>query len=467
MKKRDKYWLTKLFQSLVIIIIFISISLFNMIQFNHSYMEEEQEELQVFTKQIEWAILPYLNNKDYDTVKKYTKDFKNEDITIRIFDADKKLIATSKSDNSNSILFDNTPILPEKESSKWETYKHSIKNKMIGDIKEINIGNSKYYLEITIMEDDVIGTIIKGQITLMIFFGICIMILLWGLLELFYRIRKTFNGFEDSVIKIANGELDTPIDIPNLELLEELSLSVKKMATRLKNQIQRLTQLEEYKSNFLQNITHEIKTPITAINSAIELIENNNSITNNDKECFDIIRFQIKSINKLVNDILTLSEIEVAKTDEKKLFEKFNLNSMIEKNISNFSHLPAKINFIQNTNEEILGNEELLSMALSNLLTNAIRYSGSDKIDVTLNKKDGKIELSVKDYGIGIAQKHIEHIFEKFYRVDKARSRKNGGSGLGLAIVKNIVELHNGAIKAESIQGKETIFTILFQQPNT
>lgn len=463
MKKRDKYWLNRLLQALIIISIFVFISLFNIIQFNHSYMEEEREELQVFTRQIEWAVLPYLKNKDFETVKKYTADFKDEDITIRIFDADKKLIAASKTDNSNGVLSESTPILPEKEN-KWKTYRHSIKNKMIGDVKEINVDNNKYYLEITISEDDVIGTIVKGQLTLMIFFGICIMLLLWGLLEVFYRTKKTFNGFEDSVIKIANGELDTPIDVPNLELLEELSVSVKKMATRLKNQIQRLTQLEEYKSDFLQNITHEIKTPITAINSAIELIENNNSITNNDKECFEIIRFQIKSINKLVNDILALSEIEVAKTDETKHFEKFNLNSMIEKNISNFSHLPVEINFIQNTHSEYCGNEELLSTALSNLLTNAIRHSSSDRIDVILDKQEGNIELSVKDYGIGIAQNHLEHIFERFYRVDKARSRQNGGSGLGLAIVKNIVVLHNGKVTVESKPNTGTIFTIILPE---
>lgn len=101
-------------------------------------------------------------------------------------------------------------------------------------------------------------------------------------------------------------------------------------------------------------------------------------------------------------------------------------------------------------------------MALSNLLTNAIRYSGSDKIDIILDKnKEGKIKLQVKDYGVGIAAQHLEHIFERFYRVDKARSRKSGGTGLGLAIVKNIAELHNGTINVESIPGKETVFTII------
>ena len=197
----------------------------------------------------------------------------------------------------------------------------------------------------------------------------------------------------------------------------------------------------------MQNITHEIKTPITAINSAIELIESSNSIDDSNRECFEIIQLQVQSINKLVNDILALAEIEVAKTDEKKIFETFNINSMVEKTIGNFAHLTPKINFIQNANVEIDGNEDLLSMALSNLLTNAIRYSGSDKIDIILDKnKEGKIKLQVKDYGVGIAAQHLEHIFERFYRVDKARSRKSGGTGLGLAIVKNIAELHNGTI---------------------
>ena len=212
----------------------------------------------------------------------------------------------------------------------------------------------------------------------------------------------------------------------------------------------------------MQNITHEIKTPITAINSAIELIESSNSIDDSNRECFEIIQLQVQSINKLVNDILALAEIEVAKTDEKKIFETFNINSMVEKTIGNFAHLTPKINFIQNANVEIDGNEDLLSMALSNLLTNAIRYSGSDKIDIILDKnKEGKIKLQVKDYGVGIAAQHLEHIFERFYRVDKARSRKSGGTGLGLAIVKNIAELHNGTINVESIPGKETVFTII------
>lgn len=460
MKKRDLYWLTKLLQGLIVVVLFIVISLVNIVQFNNSYMHEEQEEMQVFIRQIEWAVKPYLYKNNYELVRKYAEDFQDEDITIRIFDADKKLIATSKPHYSERILADDSHILKIKHN-KWNIYRHSLKDRELTQVKEINVGAKKFLLEVTISEVDVIGAIVKGQVTLMIFFGMCFLVLLWGLLETLYRTKVTFNRFENSVIKIANGELDTPIDVPDLDLLEELSISVKKMVLRLKNQIYRLTQLEEYKSNFLQDITHEIKTPITAINSAIELIESDNSITCNNRECLDIIQFQVKSINTLVNDILCLSETEVAKSDEKRNFKTFSLNKMVEKTVDNFTYLFPNIQIYSQEETSIEGNEELLSRALSNLLTNAIKYSGSPKIDVLLEKNNGKVELKVRDYGIGIPEEHLEHVFERFYRVDKARSRKSGGTGLGLAIVKNIAELHCAQVYVESIPNEETTFTFI------
>ena len=127
-------------------------------------------------------------------------------------------------------------------------------------------------------------TILSVQKTLIIFFIICFTIFIFGLINIFHSLRNTFNNLEDSVIQVANGNLDTKIIIPKIDLLKELTLSIKKMVQRLKTQIKRLTQLEEYKSDFLQNITHEIKTPITAINSAIELLEVRNTISDDDKE---------------------------------------------------------------------------------------------------------------------------------------------------------------------------------------
>ncbi len=284
---------------------------------------------------------------------------------------------------------------------------------------------------------------------------------MFAFIHIFHRLRVSFNKLEDSVIEIANGNLDKEIDIPNESLLIEITLSIKKMTERLKNQIIRLKQLEEYKSDFFQNVSHEIKTPITAINSAIELLQTKNSIKNTDKECFDIIQFQTQSINKLVNDILCLSEIDLEKTGEKKSFKQFNLNQMIRNTINYLMPKDVQIIFIENCIADISADEELLATALSNFIINALKYSESDKIDVILLMENNHIVLQVKDYGIGIPEKHLDRIFERFYRVDKNRSQESGGTGLGLSIVKNVVELHNGDITVFSEPNKGTVFTII------
>lgn len=459
MKQRDLYWVNQIVVFFMITIVFGVISVINILQFNASYMQEEQEELQIFKRQIEWAVKPILQQNNRNLLQKYCDDFNDEDVEFRIFDGSQTLLASSNSDNKSGLIDKNSKIL-NKNYTKFELYKHSIRDKKIGIREEIYVDNHKYYIELTVSQADVMKSIIGAQKSFVTFFVICISIFILGIIQVFSTLRNAFNKLEDSVIEVANGNLDYEIEIPKINLLKELTLSIRKMVQRLKNQIARLTQLERYKSEFLQNITHEIKTPITAINSAIELIETRNSIDKTDKECFDIIQFQTKAIDKLVNDILCLSEIEVAKTDEVKKFETFNLNSMIEKVIDEFNYADVKMNFIQDETIIFQGDKDLLSTALSNLLSNALKYSGTEKIDVSLSKQNDRITLSVRDYGVGIKKEHLEHIFERFYRVDKTGSRKLGGTGLGLAIVKNVVELHKGSVSVESEVGNGTVFVI-------
>lgn len=457
MKKRDLYWVNQIVLFLIITIFFGIMSVFNILQFNTSYIQEEQEELQIYKRQIEWAIRPILQKKDNKLLQKYCNEFEKEDVEFRIFDENKNLLASSNPHNKSDLISKNSEIL-NKNYSKFKLYKYSIRDKKIGIREEIYVNNHKYYLELTVSQADVMKSIIYAQKSAITFFIICIVLFILSLIQVFFTLRNAFNKLEDSVIEVANGNLDSIINIPKIDLLKELTLSIKKMVKRLKIQITRLKQLEQYKSEFLQNITHEIKTPITAINSAIELLETRPLVNSVDKECFEIIQCQVKAIDKLVNDILCLSEIEVAKTDENKNFETFNLNLMIKKVIDEFNYTDIIIDFIENETIMFLGNKDLLSIAFSNLLSNGIKYSGTKKIDVILNKHNNEITLIVKDYGVGIEKKYINRIFERFYRIDKNRSRKLGGTGLGLSIVKNIIELHKGTITVESEINKGTSF---------
>lgn len=459
MKQRDLYWVKQIIIFLIIIIFFGIIYILNVLQFNSSYIQEEKEELQVFKRQIEWAIKPILQQKNYLQLQKYCDDFKNEDVEFRIFDKNKKLLAASNINNKTALIDKNSKIL-NKNYGKFKLYKYSTKNKKIGIREKIYVNDEEYYIELTISQADVMKSIINAQKIAIVFFIVCVTLFILALIQVFSNIRNAFNKLEDGVIEVADGNLDKEIEIPKIDLLKELTLSIKKMVKRLKTQIARLVQLEQYKTEFLQNITHEIKTPITAINSAVELIEERNSITDNDRECFNIIQYQIKAIDKLVNDILCLSEIEVAKTNENKNFKKFNLNLTIENVIKEFSYSNIQINSILDDVIYYFGDEDLIKIAISNLILNAVKYSKTEKIDFVLNKKNENIELIIKDYGIGIEKEHLNHIFERFYRVDKNRSRKLGGTGLGLAIVKNIIELHNGTITVESEKNNGVGFVI-------
>lgn len=244
MKKRDKFWVNKILQFLLIILFFGIISIFNIIQFNNSYMQEEQEELQVFKRQIEWAITPIISKNDFSLLQQYCNDFKGEDVEFRIFDENKTLLASSNINNQTKLLDKDSKILNTKYNS-LKLYRYSTKDKKIGIIDKITIKDHKYFLELTVSQADVMHSILSGQRNILIFIGICLLLFIIGLLQIFYTLRTTFNKLEDSVIEVANGRLETEIEIPKLDLLKELTLSIKKMTKRLKMQIARLTQLEQ------------------------------------------------------------------------------------------------------------------------------------------------------------------------------------------------------------------------------
>ena len=235
-KKRDLYWIKRIIAFLIITLIFGAISLFNLIQFNTSYMQEEREELQVFKRQIEWAVTPLIKNNNIKELQKYCDDFKDEDVEFRIFDKNKKLLATSNPYNTSNLLEKDSKILNSKYN-KFKIYRHSIRDQKIGIREKIFTDDYKYYLEITVSQADVMKSILAAQKNSLIFFIICLLFFISGLIQVFYTLRNSFNKLEDSVIEIANGNLDKQIEIPKFGLLKELTISIKKMSKRLKIQI--------------------------------------------------------------------------------------------------------------------------------------------------------------------------------------------------------------------------------------
>jgi two-component system phosphate regulon sensor histidine kinase PhoR len=229
--------------------------------------------------------------------------------------------------------------------------------------------------------------------------------------------------------------------------------------------VTRLRRLERVRQDFVANVSHELKTPVTAIKGFVEtLLEGPTDDPEQMKRFLEIIAEQSDRLGAIIEDLLALSRIE-SEGDQK--IEKMDISvSRILNAAEELCRKQAREKEIHLEVEceeglRVPANRPLLEQALVNLVDNAIKYSEpGSRVRLDARKRNGSVQLMVKDEGRGIADEHLDRLFERFYRVDKARSRKLGGTGLGLAIVKHIARAHGGRAEVESAVGEGSVFSI-------
>ena len=220
--------------------------------------------------------------------------------------------------------------------------------------------------------------------------------------------------------------------------------------------------IDKLKQEFIANASHELKTPVTSIQLAVETAISalENSEIEDAKRFMNQILQDSQRMTLLLSDLLDLSQLEVNNPEK----ELVSLNSIIDAEIGFLSNENKNRVVFESEDIEFLIDPNDFSMIIRNLLRNACNYSELDKeINVNLFKDKSSIVLSVVDKGRGIATSDHERIFERFYRVDKGRSRSLGGTGIGLSIVKHAVDRNGGVIELDSILGSGTTFTIKFE----
>lgn len=271
--------------------------------------------------------------------------------------------------------------------------------------------------------------------------------------------------FDELIKKVMNErkDLSSEIKINDRILLcsANFLLSKEEIVLTL-HDITNIKDLERIKRDFVANLSHELRTPLTSIKGFAETIEE--SIDENNKPYLEIIKRNTERLINIVRDLLLLSEME----KEGKLLdiEKLDLKSLTVNVMKIFEQQAKDKNLnlkLITENESLIieGDAFKIEQMLINLIENAIKYTEEGEVNVSLKQKSEHAIIEVQDTGIGIPESHIPRIFERFYVVDKSRSKKFGGTGLGLSIVKHIVMLHNGRIKVESIYGSGTKFTII------
>ncbi len=268
---------------------------------------------------------------------------------------------------------------------------------------------------------------------------------------------KPFKNFQKAIDNIKMGNFDIDLETNSYSELDSIEEAIEHLFQRLKEQ-------DMSRDEFVSNVSHELKTPITSIKIlADSLVASDNVPEEMYRDFMNDIVSEVNRENEIITDLLTLVRMD-KKTEELNLTN-VNINELIEGVLKRLRPIAAtkNIELVYESFRTVIAeiDEVKISMVISNIVENAIKYNVLDGyVRVSLNADLKYFYVKVEDSGIGIAQEEQSRVFDRFYRVDKARSRETGGTGLGLAITESAIRLHKGEIKLYSKEGEGTTVNI-------
>jgi histidine kinase len=287
-----------------------------------------------------------------------------------------------------------------------------------------------------------------------------------GVLSLFFSrsVLAPVQAMSLATQHIADGHYDERVQVKGGDELAQLALRFNQMA-------ENLNQVESMRRRLIGDVSHELRTPLTAIKGSMEGLMD--GILPATDETYQQIHAEAERLNRLVNDLQELSRVEAHayQLDFRSLEVPAIVNSVVKRLAPQIGSKRISLQVELDTDlPQVLADEDRIIQVLTNLLGNALQYTQEGgKVVISAKHIKDEVQISVRDTGVGIPPEHLAHIFDRFYRVDKSRSRQSGGgSGIGLTIARALVEAHGGSIRAESAgneKGSVFIFTLPVAKP--
>jgi signal transduction histidine kinase len=390
---------------------------------------------------------------------------------VTLIAADGTVIGESSLPMDQLLQMDNHLSRPELVDAKDENegyasrYSNTLKTEFIYFVKQVDQNQFGFkYIRIaqSLKSVENLATKYREFYYLIIAIIIFVIIIAWFVLKSW--LTDPISELTKAASDISQGDLKRRVAIRTGVIeIDELADNMNKMTIALERGYTGIKRMEKVRSEFLGNVTHELKTPISSISGYIEtLLEG----AINDKTVnIGFLERALENAHRLEELVTDLVEISRIETGELKMnFEYFNIFDILKNLIKDAKQ--------RNTNKKIkidldlpdkklfvYGDKSRLDQVISNLLSNSLRYTDEGYIKVKANRRDDEIVFSIIDTGIGITQKAIKRIFERFYRTDKARDRQKGGTGLGLSIAKHIIEAHGSKVYVDTVEGKGSTFS--------
>ncbi len=269
----------------------------------------------------------------------------------------------------------------------------------------------------------------------------------------------------DAALNIADGQTHETLEMDRNDEFGTLATSLNKMAERFKKDNRQLQLLNEKQKQFFADIAHEVRNPLHTISGAIEMLQIEALSKEKKAQYMVTMQNQVERVVRLFNDIKMLQRYDMDEHFIDK--EAVEIGSFLENIITTYEPLAQEKNIELtlkiSTNTSVHADRDKLDQVMDNLIMNALKYTNEGSIKVLCEQIETQIQISVEDTGIGIASEHLDRLFDRFYRTDKARSRDKGGTGLGLAVARGILKAHDTDILVSSEVGKGSRF--YFQLP--
>ena len=377
-------------------------------------------------------------------------NLKNEDLRITIIDADGTVVCDNE---ANDIEMDNHKDRPEIESA--------LKNGEGSDVRKSSTLNKSTYYYAVLLDDGQVLRIAKEASSVWNIFIKVLPLILGIIILMLFSVGIITHYITKSIVKPVEELANNIDEIKDIKTYKE----IQPFIDTIKKQHEDIVKNSHVRQEFTANVSHELKTPLTSISGYSELIENGMATQEDTIRFAGEIHKSSQRLLTLINDIIELSELD--SSESKVAMETVNIYD-IAKNCVEMLKFNAKDHGVnlkfEGTPCNITANKMMMEELVYNLLSNAIRYNREGgSATVRVNKILDRVNLEVLDTGIGISKENQKRIFERFYRVDKSRSKSTGGTGLGLAIVKHILIKHNAQLELESTEGKGTHITVIFQ----
>ena len=418
------------------------------------------------------TFIVYSNSSEKDTFQKMAEEYSiASKLRVTLIAADGTVIGESSLPMDQLLQMDNHLSRPELVHAKDENegyasrYSNTLKTEFIYFVKQVDQNQFGFkYIRIaqSLKSVENLATKYREFYYLIIAIIIFVIIIAWFVLKSW--LTDPISELTKAASDISQGDLKRRVAIRTGVIeIDELADNMNKMTIALERGYTGIKRMEKVRSEFLGNVTHELKTPISSISGYIEtLLEG----AINDKTVnIGFLERALENAHRLEELVTDLVEISRIETGELKMnFEYFNIFDILKNLIKDAKQ--------RNTNKKIkidldlpdkklfvYGDKSRLDQVISNLLSNSLRYTDEGYIKVKANRRDDEIVFSIIDTGIGITQKAIKRIFERFYRTDKARDRQKGGTGLGLSIAKHIIEAHGSKVYVDTVEGKGSTFS--------